>query len=113
MRGPGESAVVCLRHLGAPTDPQAGIDLRAGLAPLRAPWIEERADTRELAEFSSEYTRRRQRDPRLDSMRFTHGRKPLVAREGANVTQMHYARQGIITPRWNSSPSARMPKGRR
>ena len=83
---------------GPYTDPQAGIDLRAGLAPLRAPWIEERADTRELAEFSSEYTRRRQRDPRLDSMRFTHGRKPLVAREGANVSQMHYARQGIITP---------------
>ena len=83
---------------GPYTDPDARIDLRAGLVPLRENWIEERGDTACLAAFSSEYTRRRQRDPRLDAMRFAHCRTPRVARDGANVTQMHYARQGIVTP---------------
>ncbi|TDT37007.1 hydroxymethylpyrimidine synthase [Halospina denitrificans] len=97
--GPRANPPVYVYDTSGPyTDPEASIDLRAGLAPLRAPWIEERSDTHELSQFSSEYTRRRQRDPRLDSMRFAHGRKPRVAREGANVTQMHYARRGIITP---------------
>ena len=83
---------------GPYTDPQARIDLRAGLAPQRESWIEERGDTGRLDDFSSIYTRRRQRDPRLDAMRFGHVRRPRVANEGANVTQMHYARRGIVTP---------------
>ncbi|MDX1588738.1 MAG: phosphomethylpyrimidine synthase ThiC, partial [Oleiphilaceae bacterium] len=83
---------------GPYTDPEASIDLRAGLAPLRQAWIEERGDTEQLEDFSSEYTKRRSRDPRLDAMRFGHLRKPRVAKAGCNVSQMHYARKGIVTP---------------
>src|SRR5690606_26557244 len=61
-------------------------------------WIEERGDTEILGEFSSEFTRRRLRDPALDPLRFGHHRLPRRAKAGANVTQMHYARKGIITP---------------
>ncbi|MFE8072882.1 phosphomethylpyrimidine synthase ThiC [Marinobacteraceae bacterium S3BR75-40.1] len=83
---------------GPYTDPEAEIDLRAGLAPLRTPWIEERGDTEELADFTSAFTHRRMKDPALDTLRFGHLRKPRRAKAGANVTQMHYARRGIITP---------------
>ena len=83
---------------GPYTDPQVSIDLRSGLAPLRQPWIDERGDTQTLDDVSSEYTRRRNRDPRLDPLRFAHQRKPRVAQAGCNVSQMHYARQGIVTP---------------
>ena len=83
---------------GPYTDPDVSIDLRTGLAPLRQPWIDERGDTRILDDVSSEYTRRRNRDPRLDPLRFGHQRRPRVAQSGCNVSQMHYARQGIVTP---------------
>ncbi|MDO8546303.1 MAG: phosphomethylpyrimidine synthase ThiC, partial [Nitrospirales bacterium] len=69
-----------------------------GLAPLRRPWIVERGDVEELPAVSSEYGRARLADPRLDALRFAHLRKPLRAQPGRNVTQMHYARKGIITP---------------
>jgi phosphomethylpyrimidine synthase len=83
---------------GPYTDPAAAIDLRRGLAPLRRPWIEERGDVVELPTVSSEYGRRRAADPRLDGVRFAAPRRPLCARPGANVTQMHYARRGVVTP---------------
>lgn len=83
---------------GPYTDPELTIDLCQGLPALRENWIRERNDTVELAGPSSSYGRDRQNDPALRSLRFEHIRKPRVAKSGANVTQMHYARQGIITP---------------
>ncbi|WP_028445775.1 phosphomethylpyrimidine synthase ThiC [Chitinimonas koreensis] len=83
---------------GPYTDPAVQIDIRKGLAPLRAGWIAERNDTELLAGMSSDYGREREADHGLDHLRFELTRKPLRARAGANVTQMHYARRGIITP---------------
>jgi phosphomethylpyrimidine synthase len=83
---------------GPYTDPEARIDLLRGMPDLRGPWIEERGDTEQLAETSSEFGRRRQSDPTLAHLRFEHLRKPRRAVAGRNVTQMHYARQGIVTP---------------
>ena len=83
---------------GPYTDPDARIDVRRGLAPLRARWIEERGDTEPLGGVSSEYGRQRQGDPKLAPLRFAHLRVPRRARPGANVTQMHYARRGVVTP---------------
>jgi phosphomethylpyrimidine synthase len=83
---------------GPYTDPAARIDLLRGLADIRAPWIDERQDTEWLSGPSSEFGQRRADDPQLVPLRFEHIRKPRRARAGANVTQMHYARKGIITP---------------
>ncbi|HET7160852.1 MAG TPA: phosphomethylpyrimidine synthase ThiC [Burkholderiales bacterium] len=83
---------------GPYTDPDVKIDIRSGLAPLRARWIEERNDTEELAGPSSRYGRERLDDPQLATLRFNLHRKPRRARAGMNVTQMHYARRGLITP---------------
>ncbi len=69
-----------------------------GLPPLREAWIESRGDTEKLDGPSSEFGRQRQSDPDLTHLRFEHIRTPRRAKAGANVTQMHYARQGIITP---------------
>ncbi|RYE93916.1 MAG: phosphomethylpyrimidine synthase ThiC, partial [Oxalobacteraceae bacterium] len=83
---------------GPYTDPEARIDIRAGLAPLRAGWIGERGDTAELPGPTSDYGNARLNDPKLAELRFHLQRKPRRALPGRNVTQMHYARQGIITP---------------
>ena len=83
---------------GPYTDPQASIDLMKGLAPLRQAWIEERGDTEQLVGPTSSYGAKRQGDESLASLRFEHIRAPRCAKAGQNVTQMHYARQGIITP---------------
>jgi len=83
---------------GPYTDPEARIDIRSGLAPLRAGWIAERADTEELAGPSSQYGVERLNDPKLAELRFDLKRRPRRAIAGNNVTQMHYARQGIVTP---------------
>ena len=83
---------------GAYTDPEARVDIRRGLMPLRVPWIEERGDTEVLGDVTSDYGRLRQNDPKLEPLRFGHLHSPRRARAGANVTQMHYARQGIVTP---------------
>jgi phosphomethylpyrimidine synthase len=83
---------------GPYTDPAVQIDLRKGLAAMRAAWILERNDTEELAGPSSDYGRARATDPQLASLRFEHIRTPRRAKSGKNVSQMHYARQGIITP---------------
>lgn len=83
---------------GPYTDPDATIDLRAGLAPLRARWIAERGDTAALAQPSSDFGRGRAHNARLDAVRFPARHLPRRALAGANVTQMHYARRGIVTP---------------
>jgi len=83
---------------GPYTDPQAKIDVRAGLPALREKWILERNDTEKLSGPSSQYGRERLTDPKLAELRFDLKRKPLRAKRGMNVTQMHYARKGRITP---------------
>ncbi|WP_240657034.1 MULTISPECIES: phosphomethylpyrimidine synthase ThiC [Neptunomonas] len=83
---------------GPYTDPAADIDVRKGLQPLRENWILEREDTELLDGLSSEYGRTREADLRLDHLRFDLQRKPRRAKAGKNVTQLHYARQGIVTP---------------
>ena len=83
---------------GPYTDPQANIDLAAGLAAVRSRWIEERGDTEQLAGLSSAFGRKRQHDAKLDAVRFPGRTLPRRAIGTANVTQMHYARRGIVTP---------------
>ena len=87
---------------GPYTDPSIKIDIRSGLAPLRASWIHERGDTEELSGPTSAYGVERLNDPKLAELRFNLKRKPRRAKGGANVSQMHYARRGIVT-RTNSS----------
>jgi phosphomethylpyrimidine synthase len=83
---------------GPYTDPAVEIDVTRGLAPLRAAWIRARGDTEELAEETSAYRRARRDDPSLAALRFAASGKPVRAKAGRRVTQMHYARKGIITP---------------
>ncbi|HXK56338.1 MAG TPA: phosphomethylpyrimidine synthase ThiC, partial [Gammaproteobacteria bacterium] len=83
---------------GPYTDPEAKIDLRRGLEDIRRNWIAERGDTEVLAELSSSFGRQRAADATLDKLRFEHLRTPRRAISGANVTQMHYARKGVVTP---------------
>jgi phosphomethylpyrimidine synthase len=83
---------------GPYTDSNYAVDLASGLPALRAAWIAERGDTEQLTGLSSEFGRKRAADPKLDALRFTGTRVPRRAKAGANVTQMHYARRGIITP---------------
>ena len=83
---------------GPYTDPAVTIDAKRGLTPLRLDWILGRNDVEQLADVSSEYGRMRATDPKLTSLRFQHIRKPLRAKRGMNVTQLHYARKGIVTP---------------
>lgn len=83
---------------GPYTDPTVKIDIRSGLAEMRAGWIAERNDTEPLQRLTSEYGQQRLNDPALAEMRFNLTHTPRKAKPGKNVTQMHYARQGIITP---------------
>jgi len=90
--------VVVYDTSGPYTDPAVKIDIRNGLPALRAKWIEERGDTEVLAGPTSQYGHQRKADPTLAEMRFNLTRPPRRAKTGKNVSQMHYARQGIITP---------------
>ena len=83
---------------GPYTDPNYEIDIRDGLPELRKAWIENRNDTVLLTGPTSSYGQKRQDDPMLDSMRFNLKRQPRRAKQGQNVSQMHYAKKGIITP---------------
>ena len=83
---------------GPYTDPSVAIDIQTGLAPLRQSWIEQRGDTELLGGPSSQYGVERLNDAQLTSMRFNLHRKPRRAKAGANVSQMHYAKRGIVTP---------------
>ena len=83
---------------GAYTDPTASIDLLKGLPEVRLAWIEARGDTEVLSGPTSEFGQARAADPKTAHLRFEHIRAPRRAKAGHNVSQMHYARQGIITP---------------
>ncbi|MCJ0830212.1 phosphomethylpyrimidine synthase ThiC [Acinetobacter sp. NIPH1876] len=83
---------------GAYTDPNVQIDLNKGLPFVRQTWIEERQDTDVLSGLSSEFGQARLKDIRTADIRFAHIQNPRRAQTGKNVTQMHYAKQGIITP---------------
>jgi len=80
------------------SDPDIEIDLMKGMPDVRSNWILERNDTEELAGPTSEFGQLRQSDEQLANLRFEHISKPRRALPGKNVSQMHYARQGIITP---------------
>ena len=82
---------------GPYTDPSIEIDIKKGLPRLRESWIMKRGDLDRLFELSSEYGTARMEDKSLDVLRFEHIKMPLRAKEGRNVTQMHYAKKGIIT----------------
>ncbi|MEN7551014.1 phosphomethylpyrimidine synthase ThiC [Rapidithrix thailandica] len=83
---------------GPYTDPNIEIDVKKGIERVREKWILERGDVERLDRFSSEYCNERLNNKELDQLRFGHIQKPLKAKPGKNVTQMHYAKQGIITP---------------
>ena len=80
------------------SDPSFKIDLKKGLPRLREKWILSRGDVEQLPEITSEYGRMRRDDRSLDHLRFEHIALPYCAKEGRSVTQMYYARQGVITP---------------
>ena len=83
---------------GPYTDPDVVIDITKGLPRLREEWIKDRGDVDELTSFTAEYSNERLEEKALDALRFEHIRKPFRAKQGCNVSQMHYARKGIITP---------------
>jgi len=83
---------------GPYTDPSVHIDINKGLPRLREQWVEKRNDTEILPDITSDYGRMRRADKSLDTLRFPVEHKPRKAKEGLRVTQMHYARKGIITP---------------
>ena len=82
---------------GAYSDPDQKVDLKKGLPRLREPWIQKR-DVERLTEISSEYGKMRLADKNLDSLRFDHITLPYRAKAGKQITQMYYAKQGIVTP---------------
>ncbi len=94
-----QNAALTLYDTSGPfQEPDVRIDLSQGLPPLRERWIAERGDTAQLTGPSSRYGQQRESDAALDALRFSHIRAPRRALAGANVTQMHYARKGIVTP---------------
>jgi phosphomethylpyrimidine synthase len=97
-KGEKNPAIFVYDTSGPYTDPSVKIDIRSGLAPLREKWIEERNDNVLLDGPSSQYGIDRLNDKKLDELRFNLKRKPRVAKAGMNVSQMHYAKRGIITP---------------
>ncbi len=97
--GSEKNAPVTVYDTSGPyTDPAVRIDIRKGLPGLRSAWIEERGDTLLLTGPTSGYGRERAADPALAHLRFEHLRRPRRAKPGHNVTQMHYARRGVVTP---------------
>jgi phosphomethylpyrimidine synthase len=92
------SAITVYDTSGPYTDPAANIDIRKGLTPVRHNWIQERDDTDQLDGPSSSYGLKRLNDKRLETLRFNNTKSPRKARPGMNVSQMHYARRGQITP---------------
>lgn len=90
--------VVIYDTSGPFTDPSVHIDLQKGLPRLRESWLKERGDLEQLTEISSEYGRMRRADKSLDTLRFEHIALPYRAKAGVPISQMFYAKQGIITP---------------
>ena len=96
---PEENPPITVYDTSGPfTDPSVSIDLLKGMPDLRSKWREEREDTEQLDGPTSSYGQQRQTDENLQHLRFEHIRAPRRAKAGKNVSQMHYARQGIITP---------------
>ncbi len=91
-------SVVMYDTSGPFTDPSIAVDVRKGLPALRAKWIVDRGDVEELEEISSEYGKSRLHSSELDHLRFQHLHKPMRAKAGMNVSQLHYAKKGVITP---------------
>ena len=96
--GAGSDSLTVYDTSGPYTDPAAEIDIRRGLNPVRAGWIAARGDSEELSGGSSDYGRLRAADHALDGIRFGARRPPRRAATGRNVSQMHYARKGVVTP---------------
>jgi phosphomethylpyrimidine synthase len=97
--GAEKNAPVLVYDTSGPyTDPKYDINIQNGLPPLKTKWIEDRQDTEILDGPTSAYGQQRKMDPELEKMRFNLLRKPRRAKSGKNVSQMHYARKGIITP---------------
>ena len=92
------SPVIVYDTSGPYTDEQMTIDIRMGLPRLREQWILDRNDVQQLDNVSSEYGRQRKEDTSLNALRFEHIKNPLRAKQGGNVSQLHYAKKGIITP---------------
>ena len=92
------ASVIVYDTSGPYTDEQATIDIKKGLPRLREQWILDRKDVEQLAEVSSAYGRERKEDTSLDTLRFEHIKKPMRAKNGGNVSQLHYAKKEIITP---------------
>ncbi len=92
------SPVLVYDTSGPYTDPHYKIDVHRGLPKLRADWIQARADTHQLSALSSKYANQRREDTTLDTLRFKSDAIVVKANSGKCVTQLHYARQGIITP---------------
>ncbi|MFJ2546238.1 phosphomethylpyrimidine synthase ThiC [Pseudomonas sp. NPDC087612] len=95
--GEANAPVLVYDTSGPYTDPSVIIDVRKGLGDVRSAWIDARGDTERLAGLSSDFGQQRLADAELTKLRFAHVRNPRRAKAGANVSQMHYARQGIIT----------------
>ena len=98
MKGEKNPPIYVYDCSGPYTDPAVKIDIRSGLKAPRTPWIIGRNDTEELSGPTSQYGIERLNDPELAELRFNLQRKPRRAKVGANVTQLHYARLGMITP---------------
>src|SRR5436190_655402 len=94
----GEPPLVLYDTSGPHADPDAHPDIWRALSPLRLPWVRARGDGEQLPGPTSQYRRRRDEDPTLGGVRFVSVRRPLRARPGKVVTQMHYARRGEVTP---------------
>ena len=92
----GNANITVYDTSGPYTDPDADVDVRQGLPRLREPWIRDRGDVLELPDFTSEFARKRLE--RSNGITFRNMRKPLRAAPGCNVTQMHYAKKGVVTP---------------
>ncbi len=86
------------------TDPKVDLDVKKGIPALREKWIRDRDDIVQLDEISSEYGRQQLYNSDLDHLRFQHLKKPLVAKEGMNVSQMHYAKKESSHRRWSTLP---------
>ncbi len=94
-----ENAPVTVYDASGPyTDDNIVIDVKKGLPRIREQWILDRGDVEELTDVSSDYGKERKNDGKLDHLRFEHISKPLRAKAGMNVSQLHYAKKGIITP---------------
>jgi phosphomethylpyrimidine synthase len=89
--------VIVYDTAGAYSDKNAEIDLKKGLPRFREAWLKQRGDVEQLAEMSSEYGRERLANPALDHLRFEHKHRPFKAKAGKEISQMYYAKQGIIT----------------